>query len=58
MSEELLNLDLDVDGHVHRRGANDETQKEDEVEGHVRRRGANDDETSDDEVEGHVHRAG
>ena len=57
MSEELLNLDLDVDGHVHRRGANDETTKEDEVEGHATRLGAND-ETDDGEVEGHVHRAG
>lgn len=55
MSEELLNLDLDVDGHVHRRGANDEAKKEDEVEAHVHRRGAND-ETNEDEVEGHVHR--
>lgn len=55
MSDELLNEDLDVEGHVRRRGANDEPSTEDEVEGHVRRRGANDDPAEDDENDFEAH---
>ena len=61
MSDELLNQDLDVEGHATKHGANDDTTKDDEVEAHGSRVGnprfgANDE--PDDEVEGHAHRAG
>jgi len=54
MSDELLNQDLDVEGHFRRRGANDDPA-EDEVEGHFRRRGANDDPAEDDENDFEAH---
>jgi hypothetical protein len=57
MSDELLNQDLDVEGHGYppKYGADDEAK--DEVEGHGAfppKYGANDE--PEDEVEGHVHR--
>jgi|SoimicmetaTmtLMA_FD_contig_71_313087_length_1761_multi_2_in_0_out_0_1 hypothetical protein len=55
--EQRKDEETEVEGHVTRRGANDDTANDGEVEGHVTRRGAND-EQGEDEVEGHMHRAG
>jgi hypothetical protein len=53
MSEERMDEETEVEGHISRAGANDEPS-DDEVEGHISRAGANDE--PDDDVEGHVHR--